>query len=129
MLETERGRVLINDAWTLYADAIEMLEQGRIRNAAEKAWGATKRATDALILERTGREPNRTSQTSGGIRALGRESEAMLSLRDRYGVRAHYLHGDCFYDGHCEPEDVFAEMVRDTADYIRDVETLASDGD
>ena len=55
MLETERGRVLITDAWTLYADAIEMLEQGHIRNAAEKAWGATKRATDALILERTGR--------------------------------------------------------------------------
>ena len=40
MLETERGRVLITDAWTLYADAIEMLEQGHIRNAAEKAWGA-----------------------------------------------------------------------------------------
>ena len=37
MLETERGRVLITDAWTLYADAIEMLEQGHIRNAAEKA--------------------------------------------------------------------------------------------
>ena len=86
MLETERGRVLITDAWALYADAIEMLEQGHIRNAAEKAWGATKRATDALILERTGREPNRTSQTSGGIRALGRESEAMLSLRDRYAT-------------------------------------------
>ena len=80
MLETERGRVLITDAWALYADAIEMLEQGRIRNAAEKAWGATKRATDALILERTGREPNRASQTSGGIRALGQESEGLASL-------------------------------------------------
>ena len=31
-----------------------MLAQGRIRNAAEKAWGATKRATDAVILARTG---------------------------------------------------------------------------
>ena len=31
-----------------------MLAQGRIPNAAEKAWGATKRATSALILVRTG---------------------------------------------------------------------------
>ena len=114
-----------------------MLEQGHIRNAAEKAWAATKRATDALILERTGREP-RIGLPADIRRHTSpdcRESEAMLSLRDRYGARAHYLHaagkgwGDCFYDGHCEPEDVFAEMVRDTADYIREVETLASDGD
>ena len=28
------------DAWALYRDALEMLEQGHLRNAAEKAWGA-----------------------------------------------------------------------------------------
>ena len=64
MLATERGRCIMSDAWVLYADAIEMLDQGRIRNAAYKAWGATKRATGALILERTGREPEITTQTS-----------------------------------------------------------------
>ena len=79
MLETERGRVLITDAWTLYADAIEMLEQGHIRNAAEKAWGATKRATDALILERTGREP--TSQTSSGIKAWAGRAQSSTHER------------------------------------------------
>ena len=128
MLETDRGRAIMADAWTLYADAIEMLDQGRIRNAAEKAWGATKRATDALILERTGQEPNRASQTSGGIRALGQESEALATLRARYSHHAHYLHGDSFYDGHCEPEDFFIELVRATVDYVRDAERLAGEG-
>ena len=125
MLETERGRVLITDAWTLYADAIEMLEQGHIRNAAEKAWGATKRATDALILERTGREPQVTSQTSSGIKALGRQSAEFDSMRARFGSRIADLHGDCFYQGDCEPRDSITGLIHDTADYIRDAERLA----
>ena len=51
---TDRIQAIFQDARELQADALEMLAQGRIRNAAEKAWGATKRATDALILARTG---------------------------------------------------------------------------
>ncbi len=49
MVATDRGRFLISDARTLYDDALEMLDQGKIRNAAEKAWGATKRATALYI--------------------------------------------------------------------------------
>ena len=48
MVATDRVRFLFSDARTLYDYALEMLDQGKIRNAAEKAWGATKRATDAL---------------------------------------------------------------------------------
>ena len=128
MLSTDRGRYIMSDAWTLYDDAIEMLAQGRIRNAADKAWGATKRATDALILERTGREPEITTQTSAGIRALGRQSEAGKSLHSRYTDRITELHGSCFYNGHCEPEEYFVELIRETADYIRDAENLAEQG-
>ena len=50
MVATDRVRALFADARELYADALEMLAQGRIRNAAEKAGGGTKRATDALVL-------------------------------------------------------------------------------
>lgn len=128
MLATDRGRYIMADAWVLYEDAIEMLEEGRLRNAADKAWGATKRASDALILERTGVEPEWTTQTSSGIRALGRQSDALRSLHARYIARVSELHGDCFYDGHCEPEDYFENMIRETADYIRDAEALASEG-
>ena len=128
MLATGRGRYIMSDAWELYADAIEMLEQGRIRNAADKAWGATKRATDALILERMGDEPQITTQTSSGIRFLGRQSEALRSLHSRYTDRITELHGSCFYNGHCEPEDYFVELIRDTARYIRDAESAAIEG-
>ena len=128
MLATERGRYVMADARVLYEDAIEMLEEGRLRNAADKAWGATKRATDALILERTGEETSRTTQTSSGIRALGRQNNELRSLHTRYLARVTELHGDCFYDGHCEPEDYFEGLIRDTADYIRDAEALAGEG-
>ncbi len=104
-----------------------MLSQGRLRNAAEKAWGATKRATDALILERTGREPIRTSQTSSGLRVLARLDAAADSLWSRFRGQVRYLHSDCFYDGDCEPENVLVGMIHGTADYIRDVEA-AVDG-
>ena len=50
MVATDRVRALFADARDLQSDALEMLALGRIRNAAEKAWGATKRATDALVL-------------------------------------------------------------------------------
>ena len=50
---TDRVETIFRDARELQADALEMLAQGRIRNAAEKAWGATKRFTDALISAET----------------------------------------------------------------------------
>ena len=81
MLETERVNAIFADARLLYDDALEQLESGKLRNAAEKAWGATKRATDALILARTGREPHTSGQTMRGIRNLRREDPAIESLR------------------------------------------------
>ncbi len=101
-----------------------MLAQHRIRNAADKAWCAVKRASDGLILARTGTEPSNTSQTSSGIRTLGRDSEALASLRARFSEYVHYLHVECFYHGHCEPEDYTAAMVRATAAYINDAQSL-----
>lgn len=124
MPESERGNYLIEDAWSLNEDALEMLSQGRMRNAAEKAWGATKRATDALILERTGREPTRTSQTASGLKVLARANSEFDSLWRRYRIRVHRLHSDCFYDGRCEPEGLFSALIQETADYIRDVESV-----
>ena len=127
MPETERGKFLIADAWAMQADALEMLAQGRLRNAAEKAWCATKRATDALILERTGREPTRTSQTSSGLKALVRDGVVAGTMWDRYRDRVQYLHSQCFYDGNCYPHDFMTALIQDAAGYIRDVEA-AVDG-
>ena len=86
MLETERVSFLFTDARDLYDDTLEMLAQGKLRNAGEKAWGATKRATDALILARTGEEPRTSGQTMRGIRALRRVDPALEPMRLRYAA-------------------------------------------
>ena len=58
---------------------------------------------------------------------MSRQNESFESLRARYVTRISELHGDCFYDGDCEPEDVTARNIRETADYIRDAEALAAE--
>lgn len=126
MLETERVTFIFSDARELYQDALEMLEQGRLRNAADKAWCATKRATDALILARTGEEPRTSGQTMRMLRQLRGEDPSLEPLRKDYGVRQSFLHGAAFYDGILEPaEDIFRD-VRGTIDYIRAAEEKAA---
>ena len=39
---TNRIEAIFQNARELQADALEMLDRGRVRNAAEKRWGATK---------------------------------------------------------------------------------------
>ncbi len=125
MLETERVTYLFADARDMYQDALEMLDQGRLRNAADKAWVATKRATDALILARTGEEPRTSGQTMRMIRQLRRQDPALEPLRLRYGHRQSFLHGACFYDGILEPEDDIIADVKETLEYIQEAEAMA----
>ena len=124
-IANHRADAIFADAHTLDDDALEMLELGIIRNAAEKAWGATKRATDALILARTGHEPERTPETSAELRALAARDPAVQSLVGRYYSRQGVLHGDCFYLGLCEPLEDTERRIRETAGYIADAERLA----
>jgi HEPN domain-containing protein len=62
-------------AESLYREAMEELERGRVRDAAEKSLGAVVRATDALVLARTGEEPVRTDITSRRLRKLAEKDE------------------------------------------------------
>ena len=125
MLEVERVTVIFDDAWVLYEDAIEQLEAGKLRNAAEKAWGATKRATDALVLARTGDEPRTAGRTLRALRLLRRDAPDLEPLLYRYTHRGNVLHGRCFYDGNCDPEEETAWDIRETAGFIRDAEAAA----
>ena len=113
------------DAHEMYAAALERLEQGDIRDAAEKAWCAAKRATDALILARTSVLPPRSPDTTRGLRTLAAADSAYHSLQSRYFERQAALHGDCFYTGWCEPVADTERLIRETIGYIRDAEGLA----
>ncbi len=126
MTATARTRDLFADARTLYADALEMLDQGKLRNAAEKAWGATKRATDALVLARTGKEPQSAGQARRALLRLSNTSPAFDVFQGRYNTRSALLHVNCFYDGNCEPEQEMTALIAATSTYIRDAERLAT---
>ena len=130
MVATDRVRQLFADARALQAGALEMLALGDVRNAAEKAWGATKRATDALILARIGEEPERTPESAQGLLLLQAEDDLVREARmvGRYYTRQGHLHGDCFYAGLCEPIEGTERRIRMTADYIDDAERLAGLG-
>ena len=128
MLEPERVGVLFADARELYDEALEQLAQGKLRNSAEKAWRATKRATDGLLLARTGREPRSAGQTTRGLRILLRDNPQIdRELEGRYNTRANVLRGMCFYDGNCEPAEALIQDIRETLDYIREAERLAGE--
>ncbi len=120
-----RAQDIFLDAQALYTSALERLEQGDIRDASEKAWCATKRATDALILSRTGEEPEKSPITSRKLRELAPTDRGIDALVGRYFTRQEILHGQCFYLGLCEPLADTERRIRETSLYIEDAETLA----
>ena len=87
MLSTDRVSAIFADARAVHADALRLLEAGDIRDAAEKAWCATKRATDALILARTSEAPEFSSDTSRGLLMLAEADDAVNPLTGRYYSR------------------------------------------
>ncbi len=128
MVATDEVREIFADAYSMYDSAIERWIAGDVRDAAEKAWCATLRASNALILARTGEEPERTPETSGRLDRLARQDPAARSLVDRYYSRQQRLHGDCFYSGIVEYQDEIERRIRETIDYVTDAEALAFGG-
>ena len=126
MLDPNRVQEIFADAHAMHGAALERLAVGDIRDAAEKAWCATVRSTDALILARTGREPLKTPQTSEGLDRLSDQEPAARTLLRRYYSRQLYLHGNCFYLGIIENRSELERRIRETIDYISDAERLAS---
>ena len=120
------------EAWTIFSDAeelrnaaLERLEQGDIRDAAEKAWGATLRAASAMLLAVTGEEPERSPTVRRGIDSLSRDRKEFTALQQSYRDRQDLLHGDCFYHGICEPREAIEREIRETETFINTAKWLA----
>ena len=116
---------IFDDARLMHGAALTLMNTGDLRDAAEKAWCATKRATDALLLARTGAEPETTALTSSGLRRLSEQDEAVEPMVGRYYTRINHLHGECFYMGMCEPLNQTIRRIRETEAFIADAERLA----
>ena len=120
----DRVADIFADARFMQAQAIEQLQRGDIRDASEKAWCATKRATDALVLSHTGEEPPGTHDTTEALLALARQSDNYETLVGRYFTRISYLHGACFYSGICGAD--VERRIRETTAYIDDAQNLSA---
>ena len=125
MIITADSARIFADAREMYAAALERLADDDIRDVSEKAWCATRRATDALILARTGVEPEKSPDTTRGLDTLASQDTAVKPLVGRYFSRQGQLHGLCFYYGWCEPLSETERRIRETIDYIQDAERLA----
>ena len=122
----ERVAILFADARALHDAALARLEAGDIRDAAEKAWCATKRAADGLIVARTGEEPDRASDTTRGLRHLSVDDEDIHGSMNHYYAAREALHGCCFYRASCELTEDTERLIHETVDYIREAERLAA---
>ncbi len=122
----DRAAALFADASALHDAALARLDAGDIRDAAEKAWCATKRAADGLIVARTGEEPAKSPITTRELNRLAIDEQGISRLADRYHIVKDALHGDCFYLGFCEPTERTERLIDETADYIREAERLAA---
>ena len=120
----DRVDEIFADARLMHSQAVERLEQNDIRDAAEKAWCATKRATDALILALMGEEPGPTGFTSNCLDDLVESGRAPDSLQGRYYSRLSQLHGACFYTGACNRHT--ERRIRETDAYIADAAALSN---
>ena len=122
-VEANAARIF-EDAHRMSDAALERMEAGDIRDAAEKAWCATMRATEALVLVRTGQEPGKSTVASRRLRDLSLSDPSLVNLRDRYIARQEVLHGECFYHDYYNPAEI-DRFVNDSADFVRDAERLA----
>ncbi|HID93459.1 MAG TPA: hypothetical protein EYP60_05115 [bacterium (Candidatus Stahlbacteria)] len=125
MTTGEKVKEIIKDARSLYQEALQELEMGRVRDAAEKAWGATLRATNALILARTGKEiEGARGTTKEFLELVEKDQKIDEKLRGRYFTKESFLHGHCFYMGMCEPIEQVKRWIKEATQYIDDTEKL-----
>lgn len=122
----ERAAALFADARALHDASLARLEAGDIRDAAEKAWCATKRAADGLIVARTGEEPDRASDTTRGLRHLSVDDEGIHGSMNHYYAAREALHGCCFYRASCELIEDTERLIYETVNYIDEVERLTA---
>jgi hypothetical protein len=120
----------LDEAWDFLGAAMEEFAKAggdpvRVRDAAEKGWNAVVQATDALIHALAGVRPMSHYERRVALRDLERRRDDVrdLGLRDRYMARYKILHGEAFYEGVIDPEEIILEFER-VKEYIEAIEKL-----
>ena len=117
---------LFNDAKNLHESALKVAEDGDLRDAAEKAWGAVNRATAALVLARTDTLPVRSPEVTHGLVNLTDDDYRLFDLRRSYFDFQGLLHGTYFYDGRLGPSSKVISEISRVGEYILEAERWAN---
>jgi hypothetical protein len=132
VLSEDVVKALLASARELYERALREFEEAvarndviGIRDSAEKAWNAVVQAINALIVYYTGVTPMSHFERRRKLKELERSVREVgeLGLADRYMARFRVLHGETFYEGIIDVEQLRDEMVR-VGRIIGDVERL-----
>jgi hypothetical protein len=136
VLSEDVVKALLASARELYERALREFEEAiarndviGIRDSAEKAWNAVVQAINALIVYYTGVTPMGHFERRRKLRELEKSVREVgeLGLTDRYMARFKVLHGETFYEGIIDVEQLRDEMVR-VGRIIGDVERLVLRG-
>ncbi len=123
MLKDAAAESLMNDAHAMQEEAMARLDAGDWRDASEKAWCATRNATQALLLEIYGVDSPRSTNIDAGIRAIARERGGQwVDMRKDYTEVVYHLHIEAFYGG--VYHDDIPDLVRGVSEYIALAEEL-----
>ena len=125
-------KALLLSARDLYERALRDFEEAIVKNdvigvrdSAEKAWNAVVQAINALLLHYMSVMPRSHFERRKMLRELERSVREVgeLGLSDRYMARFKVLHGETFYEGIIDAEQLKDEMVK-VKKIIEDVEKL-----
>ena len=127
MLKDASARDLISDARAVHNEAMARLAAGDWRDAAEKAWCATRNATEAAVLEVYGLDYTKSTNINAGLRSLAKERGGeWIKARCSYSEVAYHLHIEAFCRGVYHMD--IPELIRGVADYVDLIEGLADGG-
>ena len=115
---------IFEDARRMRDAALERMAAGDVRDAAEKAWCATVRATEALVLARTGQEPAEPITAERRLVTLSINDQSLWELRLRYSERRAVIYEEYLCHEWHHPVEM-ERLIRETADFVRDAERLA----
>ena len=125
-------KALLLSARDLYERALRDFEEAIVKNdvigirdSAEKAWNAVVQAINALLIHYTGVMPRSHFERRKMLRELERSVREVgeLGFSDRYMARFKILHGETFYEGVIDIEQLKDEMVK-VKKIIEDVERV-----
>ena len=123
MNKGQKIEAIFNEAESLYNEAIEMLKEGKIRDATKRAWTSTVKATSALILAKTGIEIDGLKRLIVAFRQLSRkDKEVEKRIKDRFFTQQQFLSGCCTY---IDSREQVEEKIKETIEYIKEARRLA----